>query len=43
MDDTGALDIVYLIIVRDALTPERWGASADRSFARAAEQNGVDV
>jgi hypothetical protein len=39
----GVLDIEYLIIVRDTLTPERWGASANRGFASAAEHDGIDV
>jgi hypothetical protein len=33
----GVLDIIYLIIVCNALTPEGWGASADSGFARTAE------
>lgn len=40
---TGVLDIEYLIIVRDTLTPERWGASANGSIASAAEHDGIDI
>lgn len=39
----GVLDIEYLIIVRDTLTPERWGAITNRSVASAAEHDGIDV
>lgn len=40
---TGVLDIEYLVIVRDTLTPERWGASANRGITSAAEHDGIDV
>lgn len=40
---TGVLDIENLVIVRDTLTPERWGASANRGITSAAEHDGIDV